>query len=210
MRSKNIFCLFFTTVLGLFCLQKSQAQAYKRICLKGDFSVCVRSKEIVNKPKTTTEYKKAWRQIQFNGKKGLVSSKSLEMLSDKSLKEFNINPQSTPEQLIKYAFGFFIPIDSNIIFSDTLNIGKLKGKYPFVDLILTRKFKNYAGYLGYSSTKARLIMTDEYLYILKVDVNELKIAEEEAVKTRKDTALDFRRLVRSIRVCSKKTQLKKS
>ncbi|WMX17414.1 MULTISPECIES: hypothetical protein [unclassified Aureispira] len=192
---KSAYVIFLAFFLMFLHQEKSQAQAYQRIPLSKGASVCVIADNIVNKPKDKSRYQKPWDNIQFNGKKGLVS---IRVIETSAIKEFD---KTTPTaSLIRYILEDYFPIDSNCIFSDTLKMGKIKQTYPFVDLIQTSKFQNYEGYWGFSSNKIRCILSEDCLYILYVHCNQLGDTKETAIQTRKDTKRDFGRLICSFQM----------
>lgn len=194
-----------TIILGLvflFC-QNSTAQKYKRLHFKGKFSVCVLVDNIADKPKDLNNKEKRFRSLQFYKKGSTFRIRALEINKKNELEGFGI--KSNINELIEYRNKSYTPLDSTCILVDTLKSGLIKKKYPYVDLYLVDSFyNNYnrcpSGTTSYSSRLEHWIITEDYVYVLKIQKVDPCMGPGLSPKTKRILLKDFKKFCRSIKL----------
>ncbi len=193
--------LIIAGLVFLFC-QKSMAQKYKRFYFDGKLSACVLVENIVDKSEDLNSKENRFWSLQFSKMNSYFRIRVLKINKTKGLEGFDIKPSIN--KLIEYRNEIYAPLDSTTILADTLNTGLIKKKYPYVDLYFVRRFYNYYsrcsnGEYSYSSRLERWIITEDYVYLLKIqriDICKSKLSP----KTKRILLRDFRKLCRSVRL----------
>ncbi len=191
--------LIIAGLVFLFC-QKSTAQKYKRFYFDGKLSVSVFVKYITDEPKDLDNKVKRFRALEFTKGYSYFTIIAFDINKTKELEGFGI--KSSINDLINYG-NDIDPLDTTIILTDTLKSGLIKKKYPYVDLYAVRHFYNYyngcSGEGSYSSWLERWMITEDYVYLLRIHIIDL-CELELSPKTKRTLLRDLRKLCRSIRL----------
>jgi len=168
--------------LILFFLTNLKAQKYKRFNLRGGASVCLGNGSIVDEPKGGDRKKYRFKSVHiFFFKCCGMRAKSFQ-LDDSyySPKHHGVSIDSGVGTLIAYANNVYYGIDTARIpiLLDTLQIGLLEEKYPFVDLYrvdsLDYSSNPYWGETDYyfDYDVQRWVVTEDYVYLFYIHMSK--------------------------------------
>lgn len=194
----TIYCFIVSFIM--LCSQV-QAQCYQRIPLVGDASVAVITKTVVSPLKNKADYKKPQPSIQFQRNGMLISINTLKIATTADIKGFN--HQTDAQQLVQYTRDVYSPVDSTSILFECLQAGKLENKYPFADVLDVSRSGCSDDTFDHFELKERLIIMDDYVYILNVLQTSSCITEKETLKIKRMVQRQFNRLIHSFKIHKK-------
>ena len=157
----------------------------------------------LTKTKDLDNNEKRFRALQFYKGGSTFRIRALEVNKTNGLKGVGI--KSKVNELIEYRNKSYAPLDSTFILVDTLKSGLIKKKYPYVDLYFVRRFYNNYNTCpnpgaSYSSRLERWVITEDYVYLLKIQKVDPCMGPQLSPKTKRILLRDFRKFCRSIRL----------